>query len=29
MWWQRKKTINVETPDDLVAALKAAPDEII
>ena len=29
MWWQRKTSIGVKTRDDLVAALKTAPDEII
>jgi hypothetical protein len=29
MWWQRKTSIEVKTRDDLVAALKTAPDEII
>jgi hypothetical protein len=28
MWWQRKTSIEVKTRDDLVAALKTAPDEI-
>lgn len=29
MWWQRKTSIEVKTHDDLVAALKNAPDEIV
>jgi hypothetical protein len=29
MWWQRRTTIEVKTHDDLVAALKNAPDEIV
>jgi hypothetical protein len=29
MWWQRKRTINVNTRVGLVNALKAAPDKIV